>query len=239
MIPLAQKLSAPPSWVNVQHLGAPVSVQSAGCLQSRTTWVPLQLVAVFVAHCAPAVHATEIAPVVQLGMVPPVTGIVPQHTSPPEQSAGLEQTKAELPESPLDEPLLLPLDELPLLELPLLLVLFPLLLPLEVLPLLLLPLLLEPLDPVDASPLLAPGGVDDEPAQATRRHTAEAADTRRGIMTGPPSELRLGGGPRPGESQCVPSRSCRSCQKTCARMLARGSFSGMRTAHRSWQPSPV
>jgi hypothetical protein len=70
-----QKLRLPPSCVKVQHLGAPVSVQSAGCAHRRTTCVPVQDAPRDVVQSAAAAHATESAPVVQLGMLPPVTGM--------------------------------------------------------------------------------------------------------------------------------------------------------------------
>ena len=206
-IAFAQKLSEPPSCVNVQHLLAPDSVQSAVCLHRRTVCVPVQLVPRLVAHCAAGVQATVIGPVVQLGTVPPVTGMVPQQTA-PGQSVVLAQAKPEpesppellvLPEPlplvlPLPEPLLLPLLVLPLLVLPPLVLPLPLpllpllLLPLPLLPLPLLPLPL-PLPPLDDPPL---SGGDDAPLQAATRQ-AQARQpivTRRSVMASPPVVTR-------------------------------------------------
>jgi hypothetical protein len=192
----AQKLSEPEPSVNVQHLFAPVSVQSAGFSQRRTVWSPVQEVPSDVVHCAPGVQATWMGSDVQLGMVPPVRWMWPQHTL-AEQSSGPWQAK---PASPPEEPLLLALpEELPLLlappdELPLLL---PLELPLEepellavplLLPLLLPPPLLLPEPPpllleVDASPP-PPGGLVDEPLQATSSATTATTETGRVLMGG-------------------------------------------------------
>jgi hypothetical protein len=63
-----QKVSDPLPCVKVQHLGAPVSVQSAGFWQSRTIWVPEHEAPSFVAHCVAGVHATTTGPVVQFGI---------------------------------------------------------------------------------------------------------------------------------------------------------------------------
>jgi hypothetical protein len=79
-IALAQKLSDPPFSEKVQHLLAPVSVQSAGWAQRRTVWLPVQLVPSEVAQSAAALQATVSGPVVQLGMVPPVMGMFAQQT---------------------------------------------------------------------------------------------------------------------------------------------------------------
>jgi len=100
MMRLAQKLSEPPDWAKLQHLLAPVSVQSEGCVQSRTTSVPEQVAPEScVMHCAAPVHATARGPLVQLGMVPPVMGMFPQQTLPePGQSEGFEQTCKRGPE---------------------------------------------------------------------------------------------------------------------------------------------
>jgi hypothetical protein len=170
MMRFAQKLSEPPDWAKLQHLLAPVSVQSDGCVQSRTTSLPEQVAPEScVMHCAGLVHATVRGPFVQLGMVPPVMGMFPQQTLPePGQSDGFEQTWS-LPESSPDEPL------------PLLL---PLLLPLPELPLppVLPPPLLPPLlpDEGDASPSKPVDG--DELPQATARETTEPRHTKRWIM---------------------------------------------------------
>ncbi len=96
-----QKLSEPPSCVNVQHLLAAVSVQSAAAAQSRTVCVPVHVVPSIVAQLAAAVHATTGGSVVQFGTVPPVILIVPQQTGvAPLQPAG--DTHA-APASALDE----------------------------------------------------------------------------------------------------------------------------------------
>jgi outer membrane biosynthesis protein TonB len=100
---LEQKVSDPVPCEKVQHLGAPVSVQSAGAWQRRTTWVPVHVAPSFVGHCAAGVHATTIGPVVQFGILPPVIGIVPQHTSPlVVHSSGSSQAKPA--SSPPEEP---------------------------------------------------------------------------------------------------------------------------------------
>jgi len=75
-----QKLSEPPSCVNVQHLLAPDSVQSALAAQRRTICVPEHVVPSVVGQLALAAHATTGGSVVQLGTVPPVMAIVPQQT---------------------------------------------------------------------------------------------------------------------------------------------------------------
>jgi hypothetical protein len=166
MMRFAQKLSEPPDWAKLQHLLAPVSVQSEGCVQSRTTSVPEQVAPEScVMHWAGLVHATERGPLVQLGIVPPVMGMFPQQTLPePGQSEGFEQTWS-LPESSPDEllPLLLPLPELPLPP---------------VLPPPLLPLLLP--DDGDASPSKPVEG--EELPQATNRDATEPRHARRWIM---------------------------------------------------------
>ena len=192
----AQKLSEPEPSVNVQHLFAPVSVQSAGFSQRRTVCDPVQEVPSEVVHCAPGVQATWMGSEVQLGMEPPVRVMWPQQTL-PEQSSGPSHAK---PASPPEEPLLLADPE----ELPLLLALpdeLPLLPPLELAPLelppldeppellavpLLLPPLLLPEPPpllleVDASPP-PPGTLDDEPLHATSRATTATTETGRRLM---------------------------------------------------------
>lgn len=84
-----QKLSEPPSCVNVQHLLAAVSVQSAAAAQSRTVCVPVHVVPSIVAQLALVAHATTGGSVVQFGTVPPVILIVPQQTGvAPLQPAG-------------------------------------------------------------------------------------------------------------------------------------------------------
>jgi hypothetical protein len=136
---LAQKLSEPPSCVKVQHmlLLVPAPAQSDAVVQSWTVSVPEQAIARCVGHAEAALQAAVSVPDVQLGIEPPVIGMVAQQTC-PGQSAGDMQ-------SPLEPPLLLPLlPPLPLL-LPLLLLLVPLLLPLPLLPPLPLLLVLPPL----------------------------------------------------------------------------------------------
>jgi len=92
---LAQKLRPPPSVPpNVQHCMSPDSVQSVFVEQSRTVCVPLHVVPRDVLHALLAEHAVEMLPVVQLGTVPPVMGIVPQHTSFVGQSEGKLQGPA-------------------------------------------------------------------------------------------------------------------------------------------------
>jgi hypothetical protein len=89
---LAQKLSEPPSAPpKVQQTLSAASAQSAFFVQMRTICVPLQLVPSFVGHEPGAVHAVVRPPVVQLGTVPPVMGIVPQQTSVLAQSEGAMQ----------------------------------------------------------------------------------------------------------------------------------------------------
>jgi hypothetical protein len=192
-MPFAQKSSVPVPCENVQHLGAPVSVQSAGLAHRRTTSVPLQLaVPSCVGHAVEDAQATVSAPVVQLGMVPPVTGMCAQqmgvlgsavhpagdeHTKPP-ASPPLLPLLLPLPlplPPPLPPPLLLPLP--PPLVLPLL---PPLLLPPLLLPLLLLPPLLLPLpdDDADASPPSLPTGPPPEPLQPHAKATIDPRATR-------------------------------------------------------------
>jgi hypothetical protein len=123
-------------------------VQSLFALHRRTTWLPEQLMPSAVAQLPPWVHATMIGALVQLGGLPPVSGMVPQHTSPlPPQSPGLMHAKPpsippELDEEPEPEPELEP----PELEL--------LLLTPELDPLL--PPELDPLLPPELEPLLLP-----------------------------------------------------------------------------------
>jgi hypothetical protein len=97
-----QKLSDPPSCVNVQHLSLPDSVQSAFIAQSRTVCVPEHVVPSIVVQLALALHATTGGSVVQLGTVPPVMVIVPQQTGvAPLQPAG--DVHADAPLSPDEE----------------------------------------------------------------------------------------------------------------------------------------
>jgi hypothetical protein len=80
---LAQKLREPASWENVQHivLPAPALAQSLAVVHSCTCSVPEQLNdPSCVGHADAALHSPVNPPVVQLGMEPPVTGIVPQQT---------------------------------------------------------------------------------------------------------------------------------------------------------------
>jgi hypothetical protein len=154
---LAQKLSEPPSPPEkVQHrlLPPPAFAQSAALVQSWTCWLPEQENPSIVGQADCALQTAVSIPDVQLGGLPPVSGIVAQQACPPQFAGDMH------PE--LEPPLLLPLlPPLPLpLLLPLLLLLAPLLLPLPLLlaPLLLpLPLLLvlPPLLPLDP-PLLDP-----------------------------------------------------------------------------------
>lgn len=79
---LAQKLSEPPSLVNVQHmvLPAPAFVQSAAVLQIWTSSVPEHAIARCVGHAEAALQAEVSVPLVQLGIEPPVMGMVAQQT---------------------------------------------------------------------------------------------------------------------------------------------------------------
>jgi hypothetical protein len=145
---LKQKLKEPASCVKEQQLVLPLPafVQSLAEVQSWSCSVPEQLrPATCVGHAEAALQADVTVPVVQLGTVPPVIGMVAQQTC-PGQSAGVMH----MPEPPLLLPLLPPL---PLL-LPLLLLLAPLLLPLPPPLLPLLPPLPPPLLLLVLPPLL-------------------------------------------------------------------------------------
>jgi hypothetical protein len=206
---LPQKLSVPPSCVQVQHrllLGS--CVQSAAVVQSGNCWVPEHENWSMVGHCAADLHADVIVPFVQFGIDPPVRGTVRQHVA-PGQSAGFMHPELDPPLLlPLPPPLLLPLPPplplplpppLPVLLLPpLVLLLLPPLLLLEPLPELLPPLvllllpppllelpppLLLPVELPPLLPLLPPPGLEvPAPLQATK--TAEIArSARRCVMT--------------------------------------------------------
>jgi hypothetical protein len=121
---LEQKLIEPPASPpgNVQHLLLPASVQSVATVHRRTVCVPLHELPRDVGHALAVVHAVVTGSVVQFGTVPPVMGIVPQHTGVAAvQPAGdvhapaSAATEASAPPLPL--PLLLPLP--PPLPLPL------------------------------------------------------------------------------------------------------------------------
>ena len=104
MTVLAQKLRDPPSPpANVQHCEYVDSpAQSAFVVHRRTVCVPVHVEPSDVAHALLAVHATAIGPVVHLGAVPPVTGIVPQQTSEAGQPAGEAQAPEPASEPELD-----------------------------------------------------------------------------------------------------------------------------------------
>jgi hypothetical protein len=143
MSPPAQNRMEPPPCEKVQHLLAPLSVQSVPVEQRRKVWVPVQVLGIVVVDVqfAPVLQATSGSPLVQLaGGEPPVSGTLKQHTSPPMQSAGELHAK---PPSPASASLPPELDP----ELPPLL---PPLLPPE------LPPLLPPLLPPELPPLLPP-----------------------------------------------------------------------------------
>jgi hypothetical protein len=108
-IAFAQKLSAPPSLPKVQHrLSVGSAAQSVFLLQRRTVCVPVQVATIFVGHDAGALHALTTVPFVQFGIVPPVSGIVLQQTSPAVvQSPG----RLQLPVITPPESVLLPLPE--------------------------------------------------------------------------------------------------------------------------------
>jgi hypothetical protein len=152
----------PPPCEKVQHLLAPVSVQSVLPVeQRRKVWVPVQVLGIIVVdvQLAPVVQATVGLPLVQLaGGEPPVSGTLKQHTSPPLQSAGELHAK---PPSPPPASLPPELDpELPPLLPPELPPLLPPLLPPELPPLLPPELLVLPL----LLPLLLPLPDDDPPS---------------------------------------------------------------------------
>src|ERR1700682_3159855 len=77
---LEQKLSEPPSRVNVQHLSYPVSVQSAVAAHRRTIWVPEQEEPSIDGQLPLVEHTAVGGSLVQFGSTPPVILIVPQHT---------------------------------------------------------------------------------------------------------------------------------------------------------------
>jgi hypothetical protein len=104
-----QKLKEPVPLPNVQHCVLPDSVQSAFALQMRTVLLPVQTNTLpsDVAHDVAALHAMTTFPFVQLGKLPPVIGMSPQHTSEAGQSAGPVQLDVTVPE-PDPEPVWLP-----------------------------------------------------------------------------------------------------------------------------------
>src|SRR5277367_2332097 len=105
MSPPAQNRIEPVPCEKVQHCFAPFSVQSVLVEQRRKVCVPVQVdgMVVVEAQPAPAVQATVGLPLVQLaGGLPPVSGTLKQHTSPPMQSAG--ELHAKPPSSPASAP---------------------------------------------------------------------------------------------------------------------------------------
>ena len=90
---LAQNVSEPPASpappLKVQQLVRPDSVHWALLLQRRSVLVPEQTRPPrLLLQDAAALHEIEVVPVVQLGTLPPVTGMTAQHSSPLGQSVG-------------------------------------------------------------------------------------------------------------------------------------------------------
>src|ERR1019366_5990914 len=116
----AQKLSVPPSPPppspppKGQQWAAPGSVQSVLVVQRRTVWVPEHVLPSEVAHAQAAAHPMVIGAVVHLGAVPPVMGILPQHTSDDGQSAAdAHEAEPELEPEPEPQPELAPDSPVP------------------------------------------------------------------------------------------------------------------------------
>jgi hypothetical protein len=96
-----QKFSDPvPCW-KMQHLLLLASVQSAFDAQRRMIWLPVQPKTSVVGQLDAAAHADVVEVVVQLGIVPPSSAIVPQQTCEVPHVAGDRHVK---PPSPGDEP---------------------------------------------------------------------------------------------------------------------------------------
>jgi hypothetical protein len=196
MVVDAQKLiDVPPSSPGkLQQVGYSVSVQSLFVLQIRKTFVPEQLMPRFVGQAALVSHANVVVPVVQLGMVPPVMGVVAQQIGAAlvhvVELVALVGHSMPASAPPLEPPLLLPpLDppELPPLELPLL----------EPLPLL-------PPAPVEGVELLLH-------AAKTRQTPTEARARMRRLMGDSPAPMTTM------SRRCASRRGQRQGRSRCAR----------------------